>query len=581
MKKKMPITLLLVILLVAMIAGCASPSPSATTATASPAPAADTTDTADTAEEEATAEEAAEEADREHASLTMLRMTAASTTVDPWRDTPVGQLLAERTNVELDIEFLVGSDQRQKASLLIAAGEYPDIMETGDASGDFYGADAFVPLNDYLDTYTNLGACFTDSKKKLMTQEDGNIYWLGGQPSENSVFPAAGYYLNMDLLAQNDYPVVTDFQVWQDMILEYVKNNPTTNGMPTIGISEPTEAWRASAVQYGGSRFLVGFQNDGLTVVDPATLECKVIMDQDFQKQFVQMMFRMWNEGAADLEMFMQTDEQYQAKIGSGRIAGLYDQRAMIQNGLDALAANDPSRMLVAFPVTLPGVTTERYRGPRNFSGGSGLGITVSAENPDRVAQFFDDLAKEENQIVLRWGVEGTDWSFGSDGKLTKDDAQWADYGVPEKRQASGIGQLGWFGFFPGLEVLPGCNTVATPDNTPEFAQIAYKDYEMEFLANMGAETFVDWFNPSYDAMYEPGWSIRQRIDTNDERKQAGEAALEITLEYIPKLVQAGTEEKFESIWEEFAGILAGLPLRAYEELATQMIKDGAELYKN
>ena len=61
--------------------------------------------------------------------------------------------------------------------------------------------------------------------------------------------------------------------------------------------------------------------------------------------------------------MFMQTDEQYQAKIGSGRIAGLYDQRSMIQVGLDALEAADPSRMLVAFPVVLEGVTTERYRG--------------------------------------------------------------------------------------------------------------------------------------------------------------------------------------------------------------------------
>jgi len=511
-------------------------------------------------------------------------MSSATTVIDPWTDTPVGQLLAERTGVNLEIEFLVGSDQRQKASLLVAAGDYPDMIETGDTSGDFYAARAFVPLEGYLEAFPNLGACYTDSNKKLMTQEDGHIYWLGGQPGENSIYPAAGYYLSMDLLAQFDYPIVTDFQVWQDMIIEYVKNNPTYNGMPTIGYSGPSEAWRASGLQYGGSRFLVGYQNDGLTVVNPETLEAKIIMDQDFQKQFVYMIYRFWNEGVCDPEIFMQTDEQYQAKIASGRVVGLYDQRGMIQTGLDGLRANDESRMLVAFPVVLPGVTTERYRGPRNFSGGSGMAITISAKDPERVAQFWDDLAKEENQILLRWGIEGEDFSYNADGGLIKTDQQWKDYTNVEHRQSRGIGQLGWFGFWPPLQPLPVSGTIANPDNTKEFAELAYTDYELEFLthyADRGYKTFVDWFKPSYDALYEPGWSIRQRIDTTDPRKIAGETALEITIEYIPKLVQSGSDAKFEDIWQEFAGILATLPLREYEELATQMVRDSAYLYQN
>ena len=384
----------------------------------------------------------------------------------------------------------------------------------------------------------------------------------------------------MDLLKQAGYPTPKTFTEWQQLIIDYVAANPTYNGQSTIGVSEPTEAWRASAVQYGGSRFLVGYQNDGLTVVDPETLEAKVIMDQDFQKEFCKMLNTMWNLGIADPEMFMQTDEQYQAKIGSGRIAGLYDQRSMIQVGLDALEASDPSHMLVAFPIVLEGVTTERYRGPRAFSGGMGLGITVSCKNPDRAFQFLDDLAAEECQTVLRWGVEGTDFSYAEDGSLVKSDDQWKNYNSIEYKQSSGIEQLTWFQFFPGLEAFPGSGTIASPSNTPEFAALAYEDYEKEFLANYDAETFCDWFNPSYDAMYEPGWSIRQRIDTSDPRKIAGETALEITLEYVPKLAQC-TPDKFESVWAEFTGKLADLPLREYEELATQMIKDGADNYKN
>ena len=565
MTAKKSIALLIALAMaVAMLAGCSSGTPT------------DANDPASAGDGSA----AATGDERTPATFSLLQMAAATSTVDPWIDTPVGQYLQEKTNVELEIEFLVGSDVRQKASLLIAAGEYPDLLTTSDASGDLKAAGAFVPLNDYIANSTNIKNCYTESQIKLMTQEDGNIYWFGNHASENAVYPTAGYYLNMDLLAQAGYPQVTTFEQWQQLIIDYVEANPTYKGQSTIGITEPTEAWRASAVQYGGSRFLAGYPNDGLTVIDQDTLEAKVVMTQDFQKEFCKMLNKMWNLGIADPEMFMQTDEQLQSKIGSGRVAGMYDQRSMISVGLDALEANDPSRMLVAFPVTFEGVETERYRGARTFQPGFGIGISVTCEDPDRAFQFLDDLASEECQTVLRWGIEGTDWSYGEDGSLVKTEEQWAQYNDVYYKQEQGIEQMGWFYFWPGLEAFPESGTIASPSNTPEYAQQAYEDYELEFLSHYDAQTFCDWFNPSYDATYEPGYSIRQRIDTSDPRKIAGETALTITLEYVPKLAQCAPED-FDAIWDEFVGKLADLPLAEYEQLVTQMAQESAPNYQN
>ena len=565
MTAKKSIALLIALAMaVAMLAGCSSGTPT------------DANDPASAGDGSA----AATGDERTPATFSLLQMAAATSTVDPWIDTPVGQYLQEKTNVELEIEFLVGSDVRQKASLLIAAGEYPDLLTTSDASGDLKAAGAFVPLNDYIANSTNIKNCYTESQIKLMTQEDGNIYWFGNHASENAVYPTAGYYLNMDLLAQAGYPQVTTFEQWQQLIIDYVEANPTYKGQSTIGITEPTEAWRASAVQYGGSRFLAGYPNDGLTVIDQDTLEAKVVMTQDFQKEFCRMLNKMWNLGIADPEMFMQTDEQLQSKIGSGRVAGMYDQRSMISVGLDALEANDPSRMLVAFPVTFEGVETERYRGARTFQPGFGIGISVTCEDPDRAFQFLDDLASEECQTVLRWGIEGTDWSYGEDGSLVKTEEQWAQYNDVYYKQEQGIEQMGWFYFWPGLEAFPESGTIASPSNTPEYAQQAYEDYELEFLSHYDAQTFCDWFNPSYDATYEPGYSIRQRIDTSDPRKIAGETALTITLEYVPKLAQCAPED-FDAVWDEFVGKLADLPLAEYEQLVTQMAQESAPNYQN
>ena len=143
-------------------------------------------------------------AEREHATFSLLNMSAATTTVDPWKDTPVGKYLAEKTNVDLEIEYLVRFRRPcRRLSLLIAAGEYPDMMTTADASGDLKAAGAFIPLNDYIANSTNMKDCFTNSADEA--DDAGRWQHLlscGSHASENAVYPSAGYYLNMDLLKE-------------------------------------------------------------------------------------------------------------------------------------------------------------------------------------------------------------------------------------------------------------------------------------------------------------------------------------------------------------------------------------------
>ena len=42
-----------------------------------------------------------------------------------------------------------------------------------------------------------------------------------------------------------------------------------------IGFTVPTDGSACHALQYGGSRFLGGYPNDGVTAVDQETLEAK------------------------------------------------------------------------------------------------------------------------------------------------------------------------------------------------------------------------------------------------------------------------------------------------------------------
>lgn len=233
--------LLSLVLLLSLFGCAANPSPPASEDAAEESPSGQT-----------------EASDREPATFSFLTMMPARSTYDLWQ-TPVGRYLAELTNVELEIEDLVGSDVRQKSALLIAAGEYPDLIYCFDASGDFYTADALIPLNDYMKTAKNLSKCYPESLQALSTQEDGNLYWLSRQATETSVYPSAAFFTSMDLLAQAGYPLITDFYEWQDAIVEYIEANPTYNGQPAhCPLPSPPRHIVPPAYNMEPSRFLAG-----------------------------------------------------------------------------------------------------------------------------------------------------------------------------------------------------------------------------------------------------------------------------------------------------------------------------------
>lgn len=507
-------------------------------------------------------------------------MSTAPSTQDP-AISAVGQKLAEVTGVNLKLEFLVGTDVRQKASLMIASGELPDMIVTGDSLGDFISAGALVPLNDYIAGAKNIGKVYSDTMIKLMTQPDGNIYNLStSMPSEDKVYPAAGFYLGMDLLKEKGYPIVRSLEEYKQLLIDYVKAHPEVDGQPTIGFTGPMEGWRASGMQYGASRFLGGYPNDGLTYVDPESLDAKIIMRADFEKAFYKFLNDLNDAGILDKEMFMQTNDQYNAKIASGRVVGLYDQRGMFIDAITALEKISPERMLVAMPVVLDDVETEKYRGPRVFTASGGLSITTSCKDADAAFAFLDECMTEDVQKLLVWGIEGEDYSL-ADGKFTMSDDQWLKFADVDYRKSRGLN--GIYNFLPHMGNLMyfSDGNIYDPAQTDEYANFKLKDYEKEFLSHYeGAVTFNAFFNPSYDAFYEPGWSVRTRIPTDDPRKIAGETALEITREYIPKLATCAPAD-FDATWDELQSKLNALPLTEYEELATQMLREGSEIYKS
>jgi len=504
---------------------------------------------------------------------------------DDW-ETVIGKKITEVTGVKLIVDRPVGSDTRQKPGVMIASGDYPDLIWGGEAQGEYLAANALIPLNDLIEKYgTNLKKSYRPSEFNLLKQSDGNIYFIGTlRASVDNLYPAAGFYLSRDVLESEGWPQVKTLSQYKQVIRDYIKKNPkTADGKDNIGFSLTTEGSRISSLQYGCPRYLAGSPNDGVTIIDPKTFEAKVVMTQDFNIEYLQFMNEFWKEGLLDKEIFMQTTEQYNAKISAGRMVGFFDQKWSIENALLALEQQKMfNRIPVAFPVVFDNVSQERYLGPLSFATSNGVSISVKCKDPDGAMQFLDMMVSDEVSKLVEWGIEGEDYII-KDGKMYKTEEQWAKYNDPDYKRPRGI-QI--FEYLPRKEGLANDfgkyedGSWVNPQNLEEYYQLKYRPDEKEILNAYNIKTFNDFFTPNYPATYEVGWSLRSKLPSDHPGKIAIEKALETSTQYIPKIIMSKSQSEFDSLWEEYQGKLAKLDLKTYEDAITELAKESNKYYK-
>ena len=93
----------------------------------------------------------------------------------PNPDNKMYKYLEEKLNVTFEWDILVG-EIAQKRGVMIAGGDYPDLIQIGETQ--FIDAGACIPLEDLIDEYgPNIRKFFGDDYESLRW-EDGHIYYL-------------------------------------------------------------------------------------------------------------------------------------------------------------------------------------------------------------------------------------------------------------------------------------------------------------------------------------------------------------------------------------------------------------------
>lgn len=475
-------------------------------------------------------------------------------------DTELGQKFHEETGVSFQVEYLVG-DLMERLGTMVAGGTYPDMVTPDHGIEMLLDAGAFIPLNELLEEHgPNLLNVYGENIERI-TMTDGNIYYLpfGIEVGEHVPDPninQGAFWIQRDVLIQNDFPELHGIEEYFDLITAYADENPKIDGMDTIpftGLTYDTNWFAFSNIP----NHLAGYPNDGPVQVDMETYETDVYGDTDAAYKWLKKLNELNADGYVDREMFVSNMEDFLAKVASGRVLGFFAYGWQFGEARNALRdAGNPEREFVPLPIVLDEtVPYDQYLDPPAFVQNRGVGISVNAENPERIIQFLDNLVREENQKLVKWGEEGRHHEVMEDGTLYRTEEQVELMKDQDERLNFGMTTFEWD--WPVVSGTMSDGNPYNPNGQPEVAQLEYTEHDMQVLDAYGVGTYSELFAQPDDRPWFPAWSAN--IQQGSPPSLYEEGAEEITQSYYPRLVLADPAD-FDALWDEFATAYRSAP---------------------
>ncbi len=486
-------------------------------------------------------------------------------------DDVIAKEITKLTNVYLDL-IPRTTELNECIKILIANGNYPDlIFAKGDLSS-LIEVGAVIPLDDYIEKYgENIKKLYGNQIVKLRnTLEDPHIYSVGTYEVKTSIMEISGnLQIQNAVLREFGYPSIKTLDDYENLLLAYKKKYPVINGKNTLGLSLLTDTWYWLLSLSNPGNYLIGYPDDGQWIVDQNTMKATYKFLYPEMKIFYKWLNKIYHEGLLDPESFTQTEDLWKSKIASGCVLGTaypYWGLGDLQNGL---VQNDMAERTFAY---LPITADEKYKDPTlkdyGFSGGWGIAISKNCKDPVRAFKFLDWMCSEQAQILTNWGIEGEDYFYDGTGHRI------SSLSIDETR---GIGH--WVYPFPqgGAGFIDSTGNPLGKTNR-EIIIKKYNIAEKETLKAYGAECWPDLFPTSQElgvSKHGQVWQYPLSTPMKDLINEADDYVKDSLIKMI-----IGSEENFDAEWKKMTEHLVNMGISKVEEEVTNLISMKMELWK-
>ena len=564
MKRKVVSLMLVSAMVAGMLAGCGSDSGSSkggsSTETGSAAEASSSGETADDADDKSP--------------ITFEYFNADGKNGN-W-DNPVAKAITEATGVTLDVSYPVASqgDAKEDIALMIANDEYPDMIYAKGSATDLYQAGALIDMTDLIEKYgPNIKKMYGAEMEKLKwSQDDPGIYQLSyAGVNQKTLTTGGSCQIQWAALKENDYKYPKTLDEYEKMIKSYLAAHPKTeDGLDMIGITMSASDWHWM-ITLGNPAGLIAdaSPDNGQWIIDDEyNVHYKHVTDEE--KEYFKWLCRMYNEGILDPNFATQTDDDYIAKVASGRVVAITDAEWHYSQCEATLVADGKvDQTYVGLPVTLREDQVEKALLYQGTTVGWGIGITKSCEDPVRAIKFLDYLCSDEGQILYHWGIEGENYFLDDDGQPYRTDEEVAKaQSDPDYAKNTGIDNYTGFPIY-GTGSYSEDGFPYTP-TTKESVIANYNTAEKEGCEAMEFEMLTDMFAQpeEFDLLpYSALWAYQQPQELAEKQTILDEIAW-------PGLVKCvtGTEDEFDANWESMVQELTDNGLADAEEAMTEFL---------
>lgn len=491
-------------------------------------------------------------------------------------DNPVAKAITEATGVTLDVSYPVASqgDAKEDVALMIANDEYPDMIYAKGSATDLYQAGALIDMTDLIEKYgPNIKKMYGAEMEKLKwSQDDPGIYQLSyAGVNQKTLTTGGSCQIQWAALKENDYKYPKTLDEYEKMIKSYLAAHPKTeDGLDMIGITMSASDWHWM-ITLGNPAGLIAdaSPDNGQWIIDDEyNVHYKHVTDEE--KEYFKWLCRMYNEGILDPNFATQTDDDYIAKVASGRVVAITDAEWHYSQCEATLVADGKvDQTYVGLPVTLREDQVEKALLYQGTTVGWGIGVTKSCEDPVRAIKFLDYLCSDEGQILYHWGIEGENYFLDDNGQPYRTDEEVAKaQSDPDYAKNTGIDNYTGFPIY-GTGSYSEDGFPYTP-TTKESVIANYNTAEKEGCEAMGFEMLTDMFAQpeEFDLLpYSALWAYQQPQELAEKQTILDEIAW-------PGLVKCvtGTEDEFDGNWKSMVQELTDNGLADAEEAMTEFL---------
>lgn len=512
-------------------------------------------------------------------------LTTLATTVQKSDETPVGQVIKDKFNIVFDFIPYTG-DYKEKCNLMLAGGDYPEIvrLEYNEMVMKYADAGVLIDLEPYIANSAHFKTRYAEQMPFFrQASGQGKVYsWQSDVPNQMEVKAEFNDVLvRTDALEAQGWPKLLSVSDYMAFIEKAVELCPETNGMPTIGLTCPMgESWGLTGV--------IGQMYDkSAPYIQTAGMRSFIWNEEEekFEYRFlnkeVQDNLRFFNQlyqkGLLDPDFFTDMGTQTEAKMSQGLpIVVWYSVWLMDAANSRLASAGMEDLSYIKMPIRSDEQAAcgdkrlARNEVTRPYDS---YAITDKAVDPDRLFELIDWACSDEGQILLQSGIEGVHYKYVDGTRVPTDefikncnDADW--------RYAQGFDLMLFLGRY---------NTIAEDGAAYDLRkdpywrdQLTLNDRQKEALAALGWENSNQWwFENSVTTAHSLPSSVE--IDPQSSLGLQQQKMLEHWTKAAAALVVSPTDADFEALLAETEQKFWDLnPDRVLEE-ATRLYQEAKE----